>query len=363
MNIMLFPRVLAKTGVGNYVIELSTELTHMGHKAFIVSGFNQLEFNDPNIKYIHIPVNKKTKNPFHHLKNIKAICKCIKDNKIDIVHCHHRMTALYMKICSFFVRTKFVYTLHSVDIPCDLRHRIFTFVGKAAIAVSTEAKEFLVNKMHVRKKKVYKILSGVDESRLLPLSDTERKSLKEKWNIGEDKIVVAIHSRIAAVKNHILVAEALNKLSLEQRKNIVVVCSGDTNSAYYRKLIIKIAEYDLGYNFRFVGWCDSRDILGIADFMLAPSFKEGFPLNVVEAFLMKVPVARSKTGGFDDQKYCFRISCETPGDVVRILTDLCAGDAKKYYCNVEKAYNYALNNFTLKVMAEKIIDVYQKACE
>ena len=363
MNIMLFPRVLAKTGVGNYVAQLARELNRKGHKVIIVSGLNELSFNDSNIKYIHIPVNKHSKNPIHYLNNIKAICRCIRDNKIDIVHCHHRMAALYMKICSILVGVPFVYTLHSVNIPCDFRHRIVTFVGKAAIAVSTDAYEFLTKKLKVPYKKACKVYSGVDESKLLPLSDNEQKNLKALWNIDEEKIIVAIHSRIAAIKNHILVAEALNKLPPQQREKIVVVCSGDTNSLYYKKLVAKIAEYNLQHNFRFVGWCDSRDILGIADIMIAPSFKEGFPLNVVEAFLMKVPVARSKTGGYEDQKFCFPISERNCGDVVKILEDFCNGEAEKYRANTEIAYKYAKENFTLEKMTVSTVEIYKKVCE
>ena len=187
MNIMLFPRVLAKTGVGNYVVELARELNRKGHNVIIVSGFNELSFEDADIKYV--PTNLPTKNPIHHIKNIGTICKCIKDNKIDIVHCHHRMSALYMKICSILVGVPFVYTLHSVNIPCDFRHRILTFVGKAAIAVSSDAYEFLTQKLKVSHKKACKVYSGVDENKLLPLSDSERKNLKNLWNIGEEKIV------------------------------------------------------------------------------------------------------------------------------------------------------------------------------
>ena len=363
MNIMLFPRVLAKTGVGNYVAQLARELNRKGHKVIIVSGLNELSFNDSNIKYIHIPVNKHSKNPIHYLNNIKAICRCIRDNKIDIVHCHHRMAALYMKICSILVGVPFVYTLHSVNIPCDFRHRILTFVGKQAIAVSSEAQEFLIKKLKVQSKKVCKIYSGVDESKLLPLTAFMQNELRNKWNISEDKFVVVMHSRIDAIKNHLLVVEALNKLTDEQRKKIVVVCSGDKQGLYYKELLMKIVEYDLGNNFRFIGWCNSRDILGIADIMIAPSFKEGFPLNVVEAFLMKVPVARSKTGGYEDQKFCFPISERNCGDVVKILEDFCNGEAEKYRANTEMAYKYAKENFTLEKMTVSIVEIYKKVCE
>lgn len=52
----------------------------------------------------------------------------------------------------------------------------------------------------------------------------------------------------------------------------------------------------------FLGWVHAEDILGIAEVLLLPSLAEGYGLNCVEAMFMKVPVIRTKTGGYEDFK-------------------------------------------------------------
>lgn len=42
MNIMLFSRICARTGVGNHIKELAEELMREGHKVVVVSGTNDI---------------------------------------------------------------------------------------------------------------------------------------------------------------------------------------------------------------------------------------------------------------------------------------------------------------------------------
>ena len=42
MNILLFSRILAKTGVGNHIKQLGTQLKELGHKVYVVSSTNEL---------------------------------------------------------------------------------------------------------------------------------------------------------------------------------------------------------------------------------------------------------------------------------------------------------------------------------
>lgn len=42
MNILLFSRIVAKSGVGNYMKQLSDELINQGHHVVVVSSINDL---------------------------------------------------------------------------------------------------------------------------------------------------------------------------------------------------------------------------------------------------------------------------------------------------------------------------------
>ena len=171
-----------------------------------------------------------------------------------------------------------------------------------------------------------------------------------------------MHSRIDAVKNHMLMVEAINRLTELAKKRVVVVCSGEKQGEYYEKIIKRISQYGIEDNFRFVGWIATKDIYSVSDFMIMPSINEGFGLNVSEAFFMKIPVARTRTAGFEDQKYCLPISDNDPTDIVKIIEDLCVNGTKQYNDRIEKAYQYATNELTVKKMTENTVEIYKKVC-
>lgn len=302
------------------------------------------------------PINT---NPKAIIKGIKQLHKIIQIHKIDIVHCHHRMAALYMKIYRMFYKIPMVYTLHLADIPADFIHKKMTYVGDKAIGVSTEVSNFLAEKLEIPKSKIVTICNGVDEKLLQPLTPREKQSLLQKWDIpSKDKFIFVLHSRIEEVKNHLLVVEAMNLLSEDIKEKILFVCSGLRQGEYYQKLIEKINLYQLNKYFIFTGWVKARDILGIADTLILPSINEGFGLSVVEAFFMKVPVIRTKTAGFSDQKFCTEIQIGNPLQVAGILSKY-VNDKNSFLTQVEDAYEYALQNFTIKIMTKKTVDVYK----
>ena len=43
MNILLFSRIVAKSGVGNHMKQLSEELVRQGHNVVVVSSTNDLQ--------------------------------------------------------------------------------------------------------------------------------------------------------------------------------------------------------------------------------------------------------------------------------------------------------------------------------
>ena len=357
MNILLFSRIVAKSGVGNHMKQLSEELVRKGHNVCVMSSTNELGIGEGNSQVEFVYLTPISLNPVAIIKGIKKLHQTIKDNKIELVHCHHRMAALYMKFYRFFYKIPMVYTLHLADVPADFMHRKMTYVGDKAIGVSTEVSDFLVNKLLVPADKVTTIFNGVDEKQLTDLSSEERNEVYAKYDIPENRVIFVMHSRIDEVKNHMLVVDALKEMPKEYRNQLGFVCSGIQSGSYYERVKQKIEEYNLQDNFVFTGWIDTRSILGIADALVLPSTNEGFPLSVIEAFLMKVPVFRTRTGGFDDQKYCVEISQTDFIGLAGILMDFI--DNKEKYTDIsDMAYQYAMEEFTLEKMTDNTLGIY-----
>ena len=91
----------------------------------------------------------KKNKPIDIIKNIKHLRKIIMTHHIDIVHCHHRMAAFYMRLYNSFYHIPIVYTLHLADVPCNYIYRKMTFVGDKAMGVSSEVSIFLVDKFSI----------------------------------------------------------------------------------------------------------------------------------------------------------------------------------------------------------------------
>ncbi len=160
MKIVLFSKICAKTGVGNHMKQLAYELVAQGHKVWVLSSNNeQGVMEKENLKFMTMPFT--TKNPMVFLKNLRALHRLVKENNIDIIHCHHRVAALYMKFYRMFWKIPVVYTLHLAPIPHDFIHRTFTYVGDIAIGVSTEVSKFLHEGLRVSRHKIRTVLNGV----------------------------------------------------------------------------------------------------------------------------------------------------------------------------------------------------------
>ncbi len=160
MKIVLFSKICAKTGVGNHMKQLANELVAQGHKVWVLSSNNEQGIIEKeNLKFITMPFT--TKNPMICLKNLRALHRLVKENNIDVIHCHHRVAALYMKFYRILWKIPMVYTLHSAPIPHDFIQRTFTYAGDMAIGVSTEVSRFLYEGLRVSKHKIRTVLNGV----------------------------------------------------------------------------------------------------------------------------------------------------------------------------------------------------------
>ncbi len=140
--------------------QLANELVTQGHSVWVLSSTNEQGIEEKeNLKFITLPFTAK--NPLICLKNLISLHRIVKENNIEIVHCHHRVAALYMKFYRVFWKIPVVYTLRLAPIPHDFIHRGFTYVGDMAICVSTGFSEFLHKGLRVSKDKICTILNGV----------------------------------------------------------------------------------------------------------------------------------------------------------------------------------------------------------
>ncbi len=116
---------------------------------------------------------------------------------------------------------------------------------------------------------------------------------------------------------------ALARIESGSDPTIKLVVSGEGDVEHYQALANRLG---LGARVRFTGWIDRDEVSSLmrhADALVLPSYDEGLPLAILEAFAKSVPVICTPVGEIpgllqDDVHACF----VPPGDVVKLANAL-----------------------------------------
>ena len=110
----------------------------------------------------------------------------------------------------------------------------------------------------------------------------------------------------------------------------------------------------------FTGNITPNDILSIADVMVLPSWKEGFPISVLEAIAFRVPVVRTKAGGYRDMADC--VDGVDYGDTKALAEalDRALENGPEVQAQVERAFQTLMEKWNLDRTMDRYLEVYQQ---
>lgn len=290
----------------------------------------KLELEATNVKIIEIDGLKDKSLDIMAIGKIKKI---IKSEKPDIVHTHASLSARIA--AKLYGKCKIIYTKHC-DFPISDKYKysIIRFANKSLnealadkiIATSALAKENLM-KQGISETRIEVVLNGVDGFH--EIKEEEKKSLKEKYNIKPDEIVIGYLARIEELKGHKFVIESA-KILKEKNPKIKFLLMG--SGAYEETAKALVKELNLEDTVIFTGFIrEVEKMLNIVDIQINASYlSETTNLSLLEGMSLGIPTVATKCGG-------------TP----KMITDWQNG------LLVEKADSKALADGILKIMEDK----------
>lgn len=365
MNVLILSDLIVNSGVGQYMCQLAGELHDKGHDVVLASAVIFRTDIPTSVKVVKL-CNGGGKYLLKYIRQLHAI---IKENNIEIVHCNHRRQTFLMHLYQLlYGRIAVVWTCHTVPYPNNWLKRVLGYYGHKVIAISSEARLWLKEELKIDDKHLDLITNGVDNKNLiLPAedkADLKKRFFKDHFDIdinGSETRVIVLHGRLAPVKGIDLFIGAFARLNQDQMRNVEVVLTGDMGTPYYEELCAQIYTLGLENKFHFAGWMNSCPILQIADIMVLTSRQEGFPLSCMEAFFMKVPVIRTKMGGYlDMMDFCVGVPSEDVNAIYEQLVKWIQ-NPESFDSLVPKAYEYAMKDGTIGAMTEKTITTYKNA--
>jgi glycosyltransferase involved in cell wall biosynthesis len=149
--------------------------------------------------------------------------------------------------------------------------------------------------------KIKVIQLGFDLNRFHESIDQKRQQTREKFQIEEDELAVAIIGRLAPVKNHQLFLNSIAEIASKTSKKVKFFIVGDGDE----KLAIetRIKELALPDNFKIIMTSWIKDISTFnpgMDLICLTSLNEGTPVSLIEAQAANIPILTTDVGGVRD---------------------------------------------------------------
>lgn len=307
---------------------------------------------------------------FNDLVSLIRIYTFLKREKPDIIHSNTPKSSLLSMVAGKFSNVKIrIYTITGLRFEGEksLKRYLLIFFEKVTCYFATHVicqSIGVLNKVQQEKitNKHLIILgngntNGVNTEHFNPalFSDKTRADFKSQLGLVKSDFVFTFIGRLNKDKgvNELLKAFLQLNKSYKQTKLLLIGPLDDAESSF------NINTDDLK-SIHFIGFqSDVRKYLSVTDFLVLPSYREGFPNVILEAGSMGVPVIMTRVNGYHEYIRDFNGLLAEIKDVESLYEAM-----RKSYLNCNKydkskCREYVIDHFDQKITHNIIKDFYQ----
>lgn len=269
------------------------------------------ELKIQNVNYFQIDFNRGVLSR-SNLKAYKQIKHIINENNYNLIHMHSPIGGVCGRLATKKVReggTRVVYTAHGFHfykgapiINWVIFYPIEKYLSKYTdYLITINVEDYNLAKKKFKKCKQIELVHGVgvDESKFnIEISTKKKHELRASLGIKYDDFVLIQVGELNKNKNQIMAINAMKKLIKEnQNIHLLLIGKGDMEEEYKKK----INELNLEKNIHLLGYRkDIPQLLKISNLLLSLRYREGLPVNVMEAMASGIPVVATDCRGNRD---------------------------------------------------------------
>ncbi len=297
------------------------------------------------------------------LKLISLIRKYIKNNKIDIIHCHGYKSNFY-GLLSAKNKLPLVTTNHNW-LTHHWRLKIYCFLDglwiryfDRIVAVSDDIKKDML-RYRIPEKKIIVIDNGIDIERFS--SEISTENIKEEFGINGNIKVIGTIGSLKIEKGHIYLLKGAKEI-IKKYKDIKFFIIGD--GPLRKQLEDEAKNLGIEKNVIFTGLRnDVPELLSIMDVFVLPSIKEGLPMVLLEAMAAKKPVVATRVGAVpkvieNDENGILIGPKDVSGLEKAIITLI--NNKEKAHDLAFKGYTKVKKYFSSENMCRRYLNLYQE---
>jgi glycosyltransferase involved in cell wall biosynthesis len=279
----------------------------------------------------------------------------------DIVHAHDAfyLTSLSAAFWARVLRKPLIITQHVDMIPhpspvVNLAQKlVYSTTGRfilhsssKIIVLNSRVKSFLINK-GINESNIRFLPNGLDTAAFSPTTVKQKRLLRKKYNLPQDKILALYVGRFVPKKGF------TKLLRIKPIQNLDLVFAGGNRPTGHTRN----DHHFLGA----VGRPSIPDVFRMCDIFILPSEGEGFPVTVQEAMASGLLIATTDDPAYEPyalHRAHIELIEPTSAGIYHALTRLIArfNERDKTSTYVR---NYAIEHFGLEANADKLIDIYE----
>lgn len=287
-------------GAEQQVVSLSKELKRRGWKVVVVSMIKPKHFVSI-LADSDIPVLCLNMNPGK--PSFRALWRWLRviiSEKPQVIH-SHMIHANLLGRMSRIVSKKLIIisTAHNTNEGGGWRNLAYRFTDPAASLtthVSFKGAKDYLRKGLVSKDRILTISNGIDTS-LVKRDPIIREKLREDLGVSSGFVWMSI-GRLVEAKNHLLLVEAFKRVNeTDPSSKLILIGDGPLKT----DIESKINRLNLSKHVIMLGSrTDAIDLLNAADGYVMSSAWEGFPISLLEAASMSLPIVSTNVGDIEE---------------------------------------------------------------
>ena len=306
-------KVLLTATVQSHVCQFHKPLVEVLHahgcEVHVAARNNLAEKNGLKLDFVEkvfdIPFSRSPKSK-DNLKAEKMLKQIINEGHYDVIHCNTPMGGIVTRIAAKQARksgARLIYTAHGfhfyegspkknwmIYYPVE---KYFSRKTDTLITITHEDYRLAKKKFHCQVEHIHGV--GVDEKRYFPVSKEEKLRLRKEMGFGENQKLLLCVGELLPNKNQKMAIRAMRKI-VKRYPDAILFIAG--NGPEKENLEHEIKQCGLENNVRMLGYCTHlQDYQHIIDVLVACSYREGLPLNIVESMLSGNPVVASINRG------------------------------------------------------------------
>lgn len=355
-NILFFTRTMMPGGTENVILQLCEIFGPLVNKIVVCScgGVNVNKLKAMGIRHFEIP-DIESKSLYTVIKTAGALKKIVRDEKITVIHTHHRMAAFYVSLLGLYKKHVFINTSHNTF---SNKKKLTQIAYKRAyiVACGEKVKNNLTEFFEIPERQVTVIHNAVKPFEGPETADDLIQKLR-----AEGDFIIGNIGRLSQQKGMEYYVKSIPIILKHFPKTrFFIIGSGEEEE----KLKTMAEEEGICEALCFTGYrSDIQNIIAQLDLVVLSSLWEGFPLTPMEAFSMGRTIVATAVDGtveiVENEKTGLLVEPKSPEQIAEKVIWMMKHpkEKKKMELNALKKYQ---EEFSMKKFAETYISYYER---